>query len=93
MTELKKHRFCLIIGAGASGLIQGAELVKRRILKHHEFEIIERQDGYGGVWWQANYPGAACDIPSNIYQISWYRNTSMSKRLYLNDPNSLGRLV
>jgi len=78
MTEWKKHRFCLIIGAGASGLIQGVELIKQGILKHNELEIIDRQDGYGGVWWQANYPGAACDIPSNIYQISWYRNKSTS---------------
>lgn len=78
MTDLQKHRFCLIIGAGASGVIQGAELIKKGILKHDEFEILERQGGYGGVWWQATYPGAACDIPSNIYQISWYRNPSTS---------------
>jgi cation diffusion facilitator CzcD-associated flavoprotein CzcO len=71
-----KYRFCLIIGAGASGLLQGAELIKQGILKHNEFEIIERNSGYGGVWWQSTYPGAACDIPSNIYQISWYPNPS-----------------
>ena len=76
MDETTKYRFCLIIGAGASGLLQGAELIKQGILKHKEFEIIERNSGYGGVWWQSTYPGAACDIPSNIYQISWYRNPS-----------------
>ena len=57
-----RYRFCLIIGAGASGLLQGAELIKQGILKHNEFEIIERNSGYGGVWWQSTYPGAACDI-------------------------------
>src|SRR5271156_4133265 len=76
MEYSKNRRVCLIIGAGASGLIQAAELVKQKILRRDEFEIIDRNDGYGGVWWQATYPGAACDIPSNIYQISWFRNPS-----------------
>lgn len=78
MAEETQYRFCVIIGAGASGLLQAAELVKQGILKHNEIQIIERNSGYGGVWWQSTYPGAACDIPSNIYQISWYLNPSKS---------------
>ena len=73
MTE---HRFCLIVGAGPSGLIQAAELLRKGILSHNDFLILERNDGYGGVWKQATYPGAACDVPSNVYQVSFHRNPS-----------------
>jgi cation diffusion facilitator CzcD-associated flavoprotein CzcO len=76
MTERSQHRFCLIVGAGPSGLIQAAELLRKGILNHNDFLILERNDGYGGVWKQATYPGAACDVPSNVYQVSWYRNPS-----------------
>jgi cation diffusion facilitator CzcD-associated flavoprotein CzcO len=72
------HRFCLIIGAGASGIIQAGELLRRNILQHHQFQILERNEGYGGVWKQATYPGAACDVWSHVYQISWFPNPSIS---------------
>jgi cation diffusion facilitator CzcD-associated flavoprotein CzcO len=78
----KHHRFCIIIGGGPSGLIQAAELLRKGILQHSDFEILERSNGYGGVWKQATYPGAACDVWSNVYQISWYRNPSTLFRIH-----------
>jgi cation diffusion facilitator CzcD-associated flavoprotein CzcO len=69
-----EHRFCIFGGAGISGIIQFCEFVSNKILPLEEFEIIDRNGDYGGVWWQNTYPGAACDIPSNVYSISWAAN-------------------
>jgi cation diffusion facilitator CzcD-associated flavoprotein CzcO len=69
-----EHRFCIIVGAGISGIIQSCEFVRNKILPLEEFEIIDRNGDYGGVWWQNTYPGAACDIPSHVYSISWAAN-------------------
>jgi hypothetical protein len=69
-----EHRFCIIVGAGISGIIHAAEILRKKILPYEEFEILDRSDGFGGVWWNNTYPGAACDIMSHIYQLSWCRN-------------------
>ena len=76
--DASHHRFCLIIGGGASGVIQAGELLRKNILQYHHFQILERNDGYGGVWKQATYPGAACDVWSHVYQISWFPNPGIS---------------
>lgn len=34
--------------------------------------ILEKYDEVGGTWYEANYPGAACDIPSHFYSFSFY---------------------
>lgn len=70
----ERQRFCLIVGAGVSGLTQAAELLRKGVLKAEELEIIDRDTDYGGVWNAATYPGAACDVFSVLYQISWFRN-------------------
>jgi cation diffusion facilitator CzcD-associated flavoprotein CzcO len=70
------HRLCIIIGAGASGIIQAADLLRKSVLQPPDLQILERNDGYGGVWNTARYPGAACDVWSHVYQISWHRNPS-----------------
>jgi cation diffusion facilitator CzcD-associated flavoprotein CzcO len=68
------HRFCIIVGAGVGGLIQAAELLRKQVLRSQDIQILERSSGYGGVWKAATYPGAACDVFSCMYQISWHRN-------------------
>lgn len=73
-----EHRFCLIVGAGPSGLIQAVEILRNHLLSLDQIAILERNDRFGGTWAQNTYPGAACDIVSNIYQISYYRNPSTS---------------
>ena len=72
--EADEHRFAIIVGAGAAGIIQGCTFLRERILPLEEFQILDRQSAYGGVWWKNTYPGAACDIPSNEYSISWALN-------------------
>ncbi len=68
------HKFCIIVGAGVGGLIQAAELLRKRVLLPQDIQIFERGSDYGGVWKAATYPGAACDVFSCMYQVSWHRN-------------------
>ena len=68
------HKGCIIVGGGVGGLIQAAELVRKRVIRQQDLQIFERESDYGGVWKAATYPGAACDVFSCSYQISWYRN-------------------
>jgi len=74
--EHSNHRFCLIVGAGPSGCIQAVEIIRSGIVSLDQMAILERNERFGGTWAQNTYPGAACDIVSNIYQISYYRNPS-----------------
>ncbi|KAF8251523.1 flavin-containing monooxygenase FMO [Wilcoxina mikolae CBS 423.85] len=42
--------------------------------------IFEKSAGFGGVWYANTYPGAACDIVSHIYSISWFPKYDWSRR-------------
>ncbi|TGO52316.1 hypothetical protein BOTNAR_0328g00120 [Botryotinia narcissicola] len=74
-----EHRFAIILGAGAAGIIQGCTFIREKTLPLEEFQILERQSAFGGVWWKNTYPGAACDIPSHEYQISFALNPYWSR--------------
>jgi cation diffusion facilitator CzcD-associated flavoprotein CzcO len=75
MRETREYRrFCIIVGAGAGGLVQAAELLRKKVLRPQDLQILERSSDYGGVWKAATYPGAACDVFSCMYQVSWHRN-------------------
>lgn len=52
-----------IIGAGFSGIgaLRAIAATGRRA------RLFEQADGPGGVWRRTVYPGAACDIPSDLY--------------------------
>ena len=72
-----QHKFCLVLGGGVSALIQAAELLRHKTIEREDLHILERAEGYGGVWQAATYPGAACDVFSVLYQVSWHRNPGM----------------
>src|ERR1044072_4048134 len=36
--------------------------------------VFEKADGIGGVWHHNTYPGAACDVPSHLYEFSFAPN-------------------
>lgn len=55
MNTRRERRTCIIIGAGVSGLVQAAELVRNNFLNHDDILILERANDYGGVWTAANY--------------------------------------
>ncbi len=52
----------LIVGAGFAGLGMAIRLKQAGI---NDFVILERGNAVGGTWRDNQYPGAACDIPSN----------------------------
>jgi len=67
----------LIIGAGAAGLCAGAQLAAAG---HHDFTILDRNEGVGGTWRDNSYPGAACDVPSHLYSYSFDPKTDWSRK-------------
>ena len=50
--------------------------------------IFERSDGVGGTWRANTYPGAACDVPSHLYSLSFAPNPNWS-RAYAAQPEIL----
>ena len=42
--------------------------------------VFERGERIGGVWHHNTYPGAACDIPSHLYEFSFEPNPRWSRR-------------
>ena len=67
----------IIIGAGFGGMSVAMELKQAGI---ETFTVLEKQDEVGGVWQANDYPGAACDVPSVIYQFSNQLNPNWSRR-------------
>lgn len=65
-----------IIGAGFSGLGTAIRLREQGI---NDIVIVERGDDVGGTWRDNRYPGAACDIPSNLYSFSFAPNPNWSR--------------
>ncbi|WP_370261215.1 NAD(P)-binding domain-containing protein [Limnobacter sp.] len=79
-TRSKTHRDhvfdTLIIGAGFAGLGSAIKLRKAGV---HNIAILERAAEVGGTWRDNQYPGAACDIPSNLYSFSFAPNPAWSR--------------
>src|ERR1700746_371844 len=67
----------LIIGAGFGGLAAAIEFKRHGI---DSLTVLERADQVGGVWQANSYPGAACDVPSTIYQFSHALHDGWSRR-------------
>ncbi len=67
-----------IVGAGFAGIIAALRL---RQSKRDSFVIFERAAEVGGTWRDNLYPGCACDVPSNLYSISFEPNPNW-KRMY-----------
>jgi cyclohexanone monooxygenase len=60
-----------IIGSGFAGLGMGIALKRRG---ETDFVLLERADDVGGTWRDNTYPGAACDVQSNLYSFSFAPN-------------------
>lgn len=70
------HYNVLIIGSGFGGQCSAINLLKQGI---NDFRILERRPFMGGTWCQNTYPGAAVDVQSPLYSISFepYKWTQM----------------
>ena len=66
-----------IIGAGFAGIGAAIQLIKAGI---HSFTIFERADEIGGTWRDNTYPGAACDVQSHVYSLSFEQNHDWNRR-------------
>ncbi len=66
-----------ILGAGIGGIGAAIQLRKAGI---DSFTIFERADEIGGTWRDNTYPGAACDVPSHVYSLSFEPNATWSRR-------------
>src|SRR4051794_19848339 len=60
-----------IIGAGFAGLGMAIALRRRG---ETDFVVLERAGEVGGTWRDNHYPGAACDVQSNLYSFSFAPN-------------------
>src|SRR4051812_3787058 len=47
---------------------------------YEDVTVFERGERVGGVWHHNTYPGAACDIPSHLYEFSFAPNPRWSRR-------------
>ncbi len=66
----------LIIGAGFGGLAMAQQLDAAGI---RDYLIVEKADDVGGTWRDNSYPGAACDVPSHLYSLSFAPNPWWSR--------------
>ncbi len=66
----------LIVGAGFSGLGMAIRLRQMGIT---DFVVLDRGNDLGGTWRDNSYPGAACDVPSNLYSYSFALNPNWSR--------------
>lgn len=66
-----------IIGAGFGGIASAIRLLQSDI---QDFVILEKAGNVGGTWRDNQYPGAACDVQSHMYSLSYAPKTNWSKR-------------
>jgi cation diffusion facilitator CzcD-associated flavoprotein CzcO len=66
-----------VVGGGFGGV--GAITMLRRA-GYDDVTVFERGERIGGVWHHNTYPGAACDVPSHLYEFSFAPNPRWSRR-------------
>ncbi|MBW2416519.1 MAG: NAD(P)/FAD-dependent oxidoreductase, partial [Deltaproteobacteria bacterium] len=71
-----------IIGAGFAGI---GTAIRLKQLGIESFTIFERASEIGGTWRDNTYPGAACDVPSHAYSLSFEPKSDWSLRFAASD--------
>ena len=66
-----------VVGGGFGGV--GAAVMLRRA-GYENVTVFERGERIGGVWHHNTYPGAACDVPSHLYEFSFAPNPDWTRR-------------
>jgi cation diffusion facilitator CzcD-associated flavoprotein CzcO len=70
-------RSVAVVGGGFAGV--GATAMLHRA-GYEDVTVFERGERVGGVWQHNTYPGAACDVPSHLYEFSFAPNPRWSRR-------------
>jgi cation diffusion facilitator CzcD-associated flavoprotein CzcO len=68
---VNRQRSIAVVGGGFGGV--GAAVMLRR-QGYEDVTVFEKGERVGGVWHHNTYPGAACDIPSHLYEYSFAPN-------------------
>lgn len=76
-TRSHPHTKVAIIGAGCGGIAMAIRLQQHGI---YDFIILEKGNDFGGTWRDNQYPGAACDVQSHLYSLSFAPKSNWSKR-------------
>ncbi len=71
-----RHVNTIVIGSGFAGL--GAA-IRFSQDGHSDFLVLERGSEVGGTWRDNTYPGAACDVPSQLYSYSFALNPEWTR--------------
>lgn len=66
----------LVVGAGFAGLCTAIKLQEDG---ETDFLVVEKAGDVGGTWRDNTYPGAACDVPSQLYSFSFAPNPHWSR--------------
>lgn len=66
-----------IIGTGFGGIGMAIRLMQMGV---DDVTLFEKADSLGGTWRDNTYPGAACDVPSHLYSLSFAPNPDWSRR-------------
>ena len=74
--SLPEHVKVFVVGAGFGGL---GLAIKLRERGETDFVVIDKGDDVGGTWRDNTYPGAACDVPSQLYSFSFAPNPNWSR--------------
>src|SRR5919199_1389284 len=70
------HVHTLVVGAGFAGLCAA---IRMQAAGERDFLVVERGTEVGGTWRDNTYPGAACDVPSQLYSFSFALNPDWSR--------------
>ncbi|HEU5038961.1 MAG TPA: NAD(P)/FAD-dependent oxidoreductase [Nocardioides sp.] len=70
-----EHVEHLVVGAGFAGLCTAIKLQESG---ETDFLVVEKAGDVGGTWRDNTYPGAACDVPSQLYSFSFAPNPDWS---------------
>ncbi len=73
-TDVKMAVDAIIIGAGVSGICAAVQLGKMGITP----KIFEKNEDFGGTWWENRYPGCGVDTPNLTYTFS-FRDADWSR--------------
>jgi cation diffusion facilitator CzcD-associated flavoprotein CzcO len=66
----------VIVGAGFGGVTAAIELRRHGF---NDIVILDAAPEIGGTWFHNTYPGAACDVPSQLYSFSFAQRRDWSR--------------
>ena len=84
---IKEDVDAVIVGAGFSGLLAAASLLKEGVT---DIRVIEKGSDVGGTWYWNRYPGCRCDVDAYTYLPLIEDHGAMPSERYARAPEILG---